>query len=124
MCNVSVVKRISTQLFETHVTLNTCSTVVCAAVGLNNIVNLSGQVLRSDALLRSKLGARFSEDVVRRRKEKSPTYILLSGLSCRCMARENPNRLPGSPCFLITLWTSRLNASAPGSCNQKLVNAT
>lgn len=37
--------------------------------------------------------------------------ILLSdGLSCRCIAREKPNKLLASPVFLITLVVSRLKA--------------
>lgn len=42
---------------------------------------------------------------------KINAYILLSdGWSCRCMAREKPNKLFLSPVFLITLSLSRLKA--------------
>lgn len=42
-------------------------------------------------------------------KQNNKSYIVLSeGLSCRCMARENPNKLPGSPSFLRTFNVSRL----------------
>lgn len=41
------------------------------------------------------------------------TYILVSaGSSCRCMAREKPKRLPGSPLFLCTFSASRLKAES------------
>lgn len=68
-----------------------------------------------------KLFEKFSESILLAKQNcccgKSwVTHILLSGLSCRCIARENPNRLPGSPSFLMTWLVSRLKASTkPGS---------
>lgn len=42
------------------------------------------------------------------------SYIALStGCSCRCMAMEKPNRLPGSPSLRTTLSGSRLKAEHP-----------
>lgn len=48
-------------------------------------------------------------------------YILLSvGTSCRCRASENPNKLFGSPLFLITFSVSRLKAEMnPHSIKQR-----
>lgn len=45
--------------------------------------------------------------------ERGNTYSRFScGCSCRCMAREKPKRLPGSPRRLITSSVSRLKAPA------------
>lgn len=61
-------------------------------------------------------------------EDKINAYILLSdGRSCRCMAREKPNKLLASPVFLITFSVSRLKAEIsvhpkkPRSSNVKVL---
>lgn len=46
-------------------------------------------------------------------------FLLSTGCSCRCSAREKPKRLPGSPFFLNAFSVSRLNALAVANSSKR-----